>query len=73
MSLQLYNMSNNYQIDWKKFQKDFLNELEGKIGELKLVNALADLLGISTNAAYKKIQCNTQLSIQDILPDHHLE
>ena len=52
---------------WKQFQAEFLKEAIQKIRFKKPVHELASILGIKENAMYKKIQLQTQLSLEDLI------
>lgn len=54
--------------DTKEFQKRFLDQIKSRIGgEEILASHLSMTLGIGLNAAYKKVQQTTLLSLNDII------
>lgn len=52
---------------WLNFQRSFLDSLQSRIGNIKLVDVLSNVLEISQNAAYKKINLATKLNLDEII------
>ncbi|MBK7230698.1 MAG: hypothetical protein IPH93_00130 [Saprospiraceae bacterium] len=54
-------------ISWEQFQLRLLNILQGHVGEQNFAKWLAEVLGISMTAAYKKLSTQSKLTVSDLM------